>query len=193
MMTTDLFGSRHDAGGAHRWALQPGVRGSAEFSPCGRYRYWLRRDWGEDGAPFALFVAMNPSTATPNQDDPTIRKEQGYTRRAGLTSLIKCNIADYRSTDPKQLLRENILPRSDENLRVIKRFAAEAAMIVVCWGALPNPLRGYAQSTAAALSGYRLLCLGVTADGSPRHPLYVPNDAPLMPWSPPRNGLLEGR
>jgi len=27
-----------------------------------------------------------------------------------------------------------------------------------------------------------LWCLGTTADGSPRHPLYVRGDAPLIPW-----------
>lgn len=25
-------------------------------------------------------------------------------------------------------------------------------------------------------------CLGVTKDGSPRHPLYVPYSQPLVPW-----------
>jgi len=27
-------------------------------------------------------------------------------------------------------------------------------------------------------------CLGTTANGSPRHPLYVAADAPIEPWSP---------
>jgi hypothetical protein len=32
------------------------------------------------------------------------------------------------------------------------------------------------------LADVPLMCLGVTASGAPRHPLYVRADAPLVPW-----------
>lgn len=38
--------------------------------------------------------------------------------------------------------------------------------------------------------GVELLCLGMTKDGSPRHPLYVPADQVLSPW--PGQDALDG-
>jgi hypothetical protein len=35
------------------------------------------------------------------------------------------------------------------------------------------------------LAGVRLLCLGVTSGGEPRHPLYVRADVPLVPFPVP--------
>jgi hypothetical protein len=31
-------------------------------------------------------------------------------------------------------------------------------------------------------AGARMLCLGTTKAGAPRHPLYVRGDTPLEPW-----------
>jgi hypothetical protein len=173
-------GAQHDPGGKMRFSLQLDVRGSAWFSECGRYRYFLRRDWGDSGAPFALWIAMNPSTAEAEVDDPTIRKEIHYTRQMGLTSLVKCNVMDYRATDPKVLLR--VQPRSDANLPHIIELAGMAGRIILAWGALPKPLRRYADDVTAALRGHPLYCMGTTKDGSPRHPLYLPNSAECVPW-----------
>jgi hypothetical protein len=96
----------HDPKGKVRLTLQPGVDGSAEFSECGRYRHWLKREWGfrrfTDGRePYALWIGMNPSTAEANVDDPTIRREMGFTRRMGLDCYAKVNIMDYRATFPE--------------------------------------------------------------------------------------------
>jgi hypothetical protein len=128
--------------------------------------------------------AMNPSTAEAHVDDPTIRREIEFTRRLGLTSYVKCNVFNYRATDPKQLLRVE-RPASEENLRTIVTMAAGADMVVAAWGSLPKALRGYASEVAGAVlgCGRMLTCLGTTADGSPRHPLYVRGDAAFMLWA----------
>jgi len=176
----------HDPGGKHSWPLLPGVRGPAEFSPCGPYRHILRRDWGDPNTvvPFMLSVGMNPSTAGAFVDDPTLRKDQTYAWREGFKSLVKVNICDFRATHPKQLLAPDILPRSDENLPAISRLAKHAGLIVVCWGVMHPQLQGYVQQVVKILKPYSLWCFGVNTDNSPRHPLFLPNDAPLMVWHP---------
>ena len=192
-MVADLFGAgalAHDPGGSKRFRLQPGVRGSAQFGgPRQEYRHWLRRDWGGDGAPYALWIGMNPSTAEAHVDDPTIRREMEFTRRLGFTSYIKVNVMDYRATHPQVLLL--LLAgsaewlSSPENLQTIAAKAAGAEMVVAAWGSLPKALRGYASDAAGAVigSGRLLTCLGTTADGSPRHPLYIRGDAAFIPWA----------
>lgn len=137
------------------------------------------------GHDYILFIGCNPSTAMERVDDPTIRKELAIARREGFKSYIKCNICDYRATNPDALLLGDVLPRSDQNLNVIKGFAAIAEKIVVCWGAVHPTLHGFAQSTAQALKGYRLWCLGINTDGSPKHPLYLRADCPLELWKSP--------
>ena len=42
--------------------LLPNQRCEAVFSPCGKYRFWLARDWGSF-ALFGVFLCHNPSAA----------------------------------------------------------------------------------------------------------------------------------
>jgi hypothetical protein len=181
----------HDPGGKTRLRLQDGVRGMAEFSPGGHYRHWLSRSWDDlevglftvyNGSkpisgitPYVLWIGMNPSTAEGDIDDPTIRKEMHFTRRLGFTSYIKCNVMDYRATYPIELslLKE---PSSPKNLDHISKFAKDAAIIMAAWGALPKSLSKYADDVLATIP-YRIYAMGLTKDGSPRHPLYLRNDA----------------
>lgn len=179
--------ARHDAGGKTRLAMIEGVDGKAEFSPCGRYRYWLSRDWSQrrftDGrSQFALWIGMNPSVADAGVDDPTIRREMGFTKGMMIDTYVKCNVMDYRATDPKTLL--SVPARSDRNLECINALAGHprCAVIIVAWGALPKKLRRYADDVVTTLGGRQLHCMGVTANGSPRHPLYLPNTARCEPW-----------
>jgi hypothetical protein len=177
----------HDPGGKTRLPLLPGVDGRAEFSPCGRYRYWLARDWGfrryTDGRePYALWIGMNPSTAEADVDDPTIRREMAFTKAMGLDFYLKVNVMDYRATDPKALLAPGIVPCSDENLNCITGVAPGAARIVLAWGALPKRLQCYADRVLVALRDKPLFCMGKTASGNPRHPLYLRGDTAPMPF-----------
>ena len=49
------------------------VMGRAGFSRCGRYRYWLRREW-DNTLPQCAFIGLNPSTADAQTNDPTLRR-----------------------------------------------------------------------------------------------------------------------
>lgn len=171
----------HDPGGKTRLAMIPGVVGNAEFSPCGCYRHWLSRNWDwrlkTDGrcGPWALWIGMNPSTAEADVDDPTIRREMAFSKAMMIDVYVKVNVMDYRATDPKRL--RDVTPRSDRNLQFIKELADGAGKIICAWGALPKPLRRYADDVLTLLHDKPLYCMGRTADGSPRHPLYLPGNA----------------
>lgn len=69
------------------------------FSPCGRYRYTLWREWiGGEG--FVQFIGLNPSTATDTEDDPTIRRCINYAKSWGYGGMCMTNLFAYRATLP---------------------------------------------------------------------------------------------
>lgn len=175
----------HDPGGKVRIKLPPDVTGSAMFSACRRYRPLLIRQWG--GTPgFALWVGMNPSTAAADVDDPTVKLEWTFTRnRLGLGAYVKTNVMDYRATNPKALLAEGIKPQSEDNVPTILAYARKADRVILAFGALPDIFRGYAGEIVSILRAEKipLFCVGLTKDGSPRHPLrFLRRDGLLMPF-----------
>lgn len=175
----------HDPGGKIRLPLLPRVRGSASFSACRRHRHWLERDWSRtDNAAYILWIGMNPSTAEENIDDRTIRKEQKFTRAWKRSRMIKCNVMDYRATHPDILLRADVMPCHVINLPTILHHANGSDIVVACWGALPDKLQPYADAVVSTLQAadIPMSCLGYTASGNPRHPLYVKDSAKLMPF-----------
>ena len=87
----------------------------AAFSPCGRYRYKLWRVW-DPARPLGcvMFLMLNPSTATDNEDDPTIRRCIGYARSWGYGGLYVGNLFAYRATDPRRLAASGSSRRSGQ-------------------------------------------------------------------------------
>ncbi len=157
--------------------------GSAWFSPCKRYRYLLTRAW--DHVPQAMtWIMLNPSAADAFMDDPTIRRCVSFARREHFGSIRVVNLFALRATDPRELLAcdDPVGPDNDRFLR----DHGTATLAVAAWGA-GGALAGRGRDVGRMLAGAgaKLLCLGVTADGHPRHPLYVRADAPLLPWEPP--------
>ena len=174
---------RHDPGGKVRLKLADDVSGGAVFSPCGRYRPLLTRDLaGGEGT--ILWIGMNPSTAAADVDDPTVRRETDFSRRWGFGRFVKANVMDFRATRPKDLLAEGVRPCSDDNLAIIRAEAAEAARIMLAFGALHPRLAHFAEEVVAALraDGRELFCLGLTKAGAPRHPLYLRKDLDPFPF-----------
>lgn len=148
-------------------------RSTAIFSPCRTYRYSLARVW-DDSAPVCGFVLLNPSTADEVSNDPTIARCIGFARRWGFGSLLACNIFALRSTDPKGL-RQVDDPVGPGNDRAIRRLARSADLVVAAWGGHGRYL-GRGERVRAMLPD-DAVCLGVNADGSPKHPLYLRGDS----------------
>ncbi len=162
-------------------AARAAVRGKTVFSPCQRYRYTLWREWAPHLAPYAMFVGLNPSTADATLDDPTVRRCIGFAKAWGYGALCMTNLFGWRSTDPREL-RKAADPVG-ENDAWLRKCAAEAGIIVAAWG-LHGALKGRATEVIGMIRP--LQTLGLTKNGSPRHPLYVKGDTlPRIWWGGP--------
>jgi len=71
----------------------------AQYSDCERYRYALTRVWDPAGRK-ALFIMLNPSTATEFQNDPTVERCERRARALGFGAFRVTNIFAWR--DMKQ-------------------------------------------------------------------------------------------
>lgn len=163
---------------------------SAILSSCGLYRYRLEREVDPLlGDKTVAFVMVNPSTADAVEDDATIRKVIGFSRRMGARRVIVGNLFAYRATDI-QTLRLAADPVGIENDRHLRRILGDADLCVAAWGASaklpPNLRRRWAQfHDIATAAGVPLMCLGTAQDGHPLHPCMIGYDRPVIPWRRP--------
>jgi len=156
---------------------------TAVYGPGQAHRYLLARTW-EPGAPVVAWVMLNPSTGGAVTTDPTLTRCQGFSRRWGFGGMRVVNLFALRSPDPAAL-SHHPSPVGDGNDEVIIAAVATAAMTVAAWGT-HGRLAGRAREVTQALAatGVCLHCLDRTADGSPRHPLYVPAATPPQLYAP---------
>lgn len=150
------------------------MTGGAAFSRDRRYRYRLWRRW-DRSRPRIAFCMLNPSTADECVDDPTIRRCIGFARAWGYGGVEIVNLFALRATDPRELRRARD-PVGDDNRIHVLAIAAKTAAMVIAWGA-EGALREQGAQTLEVLSPRaRLLALGWTQAGEPRHPLYLRRD-----------------
>ncbi|MCY3895654.1 MAG: DUF1643 domain-containing protein [Chloroflexi bacterium] len=173
---------------------------STVFSDDRRYRYRLERQVCLLSEGLVQFIMLNPSTADETADDPTIRRCIDFTRRWGFGRLVVCNLFPYRATDPRELRREHcdalalnsgdpVWLEQRRNWKHIEFAANEADRIVVAWGTHGEILNaGDVYRRRLTEAGYRLHVLGMTKDGQPKHPLYVPAATELQPCPPTVDG-----
>ena len=96
-------------------------------------------------------------------------------RIATLIDELPCPADLWKHADP-------IGPDNDMWLRTAAR---EHETVVFAWGANARPDRVREVYEIFRLGRFRkILCIGTTKDGSPRHPLYVRADQPLIEWAP---------
>jgi hypothetical protein len=126
------------------------------------------------------FIGLNPSVATDEIDDPTIRKCRKFANTWGYGKFCMTNIFAWRDTDPKlmKLADEPIGPDNDHWLTTI---AAGAGMIVAAWG--NHGLHRGRDKEVVKLIQKDLLCLFVNRKtGQPKHPLYLRDDTKPFPY-----------
>jgi hypothetical protein len=157
------------------------ANGDAIISHCGRHRYLLTREWAS--GPTATFIMLNPSTADASNDDPTIRRCIGFAKREGCGRLAVVNLYSMRATDPRDVSRA-MWPNGPDAIQHLGDALDAADGPVICaWGADPVAI-GRRDLVLGMIrdAGKRPMCLGMSKGGSPRHPLYLRSDAPLVPF-----------
>ncbi|MBV1895973.1 MAG: DUF1643 domain-containing protein [Rhodobacteraceae bacterium] len=154
---------------------------TAVYSDCELYRYSLTRIWDADGRK-ALFVMLNPSTATEVQNDPTVERCERRARTLGFGAFQVTNIFAWRDTDPRKM-RAAKDPVGPENDAAILAGANWADQVIAGWGTHGAHLdRGLAVEALLRNIGNPLHHLGLTKDGHPKHPLYIAYRQTPLPW-----------
>jgi hypothetical protein len=164
--------------------LQRGAR----LSPCRRYRYRLWRTW-DDRRPPVVYIMLNPSIADEQQDDATITRCIRRAENLGAGGIIVMNLFSLVSTKPRGLYtaEDPVGPETDAELL----DACRGALHVICGRGNHGAYRNRAAQLLSLLRANDInpKALHINDDGSPKHPLYIGYDAPLIDipdGSPPR-------
>lgn len=162
----------------HSFQMNPCV-----FSPDRLYRYTLHHTWDHLFVPrIAAVIALNPSTADEAALDPTLRRIRGFCLSQGLNGFCMLNIFAYRATNPV-IMKAQQEPVGSENDQHILAWAKKAETVIVAWGTHGRFLnRGAEVLQLLKANNLQPYCWGQNADGSPKHPLYLPKDSPLVPY-----------
>lgn len=156
----------------------------ALFSPCEQFRYLLEIVWPSPTALRAAemlpFIGLNPSTATHAENDQTIRRCVTFARALGFRGLRMLNLAAFRATAPREMLRAPDPIGPENSLDFLRAMTEDAPFAVACWGSAGahSKLEDRARAVRAEIGG-RLRAFGLTANGQPLHPLYLPHSAAL--------------
>lgn len=144
----------------------------AEFSSCGKYRYFLSRIWDES-KPIYLFIGLNPSVANEEDNDNTISRCINLIDSWGGGGLYMANLFAYIATNP-QIMKEANDPIGIDNDFFLKELADSVFKIVVCWGN-DGSHNGRSEKVKLLLQKNKLFCLHINGSGEPHHPLRLSN------------------
>lgn len=145
------------------------IERGADISECETYRYRLWRRWSTE--PLAGFVMLNPSTADALKDDPTIMRCMDFAWSWGCGGIMVINLFAFRSPHPDDLLThaDPIGPLNDQHLFI---EAVACKPLIAAWGNGGHlKARGARVRRILGERGLALAHLGLTKDGSPKHPL----------------------
>ncbi|MEM6384773.1 MAG: DUF1643 domain-containing protein [Pseudomonadota bacterium] len=154
----------------------------AVYSDCERYRYRLTVSWDER-APRLLYVMLNPSKATELVNDPTIERCERRARQLGYGAFGVANLFGLRETSPARL-KSARAPEGPHNMRAIDDSVAWSDSVLAAWGVHgTHRAQGAKVLKRLRTCGAPLLHLGLTKEGHPRHPLYIPYKIKPEPWA----------
>lgn len=146
----------------------------AIFSEDRKYRYALWRIWNPDRK-IMMLVGLNPSKADEIRSDPTITRSIIRANREGFGGFLMANLFAFVSTDPNALLRnsDTVGELTDYYIKEMVKLSE----IQLCgWGSF-KPVSKRCRGVLEMLPNPH--CLGVNADGQPKHPLYVGYDVKM--------------
>lgn len=129
-----------------------------------------------------MVIGLNPSTADEVKNDPTVRRCIGYALREGASGLVMLNAFSLRATDPA-VMKASREPNRPGNDAAIRR-SCRGRRVAVAWG-VHGGHRERDETVMRVLTpaNATTVCLGVTREGYPKHPLYLRADARFEPYA----------
>ena len=162
--------------------------GGAVLSDCCRYRYVLGRKWWADGR-CCTWLMLNPSTADALNDDATIRKCVGFSRRWGYGRMLVINLFALRFRDPKRLVTapDPVGPDYEQHLDAVIQYSS---LVIAAWGCESTLRQGNLRERPKIVIDHILklrpelpiVCLGASTRGTPYHPLMLSYDTLRVPF-----------
>lgn len=149
----------------------------ASFSEDRLYRYTLYRRWAEHGQD-VLFIGLNPSTADEQYNDPTVWQCVNFARDWGYRGVWVGNLFALRATEPIELYLTD-RPVGRINDIALRQMVKRCGRVVYAWGNHGQYKDRGRQVVDMIGPGW---CFGINKTGEPRHPLYLPRNAPLVPF-----------
>ena len=151
------------------------------------YRYIL----GTRGRHPLICIGINPSTASPDHLDNTLKSAQRIALSNGYDSFVMFNVYAQRATIPDDMEPELNPVLHRENMKAfawLLEQAEEAPSVWAAWGAIIEK-RSYLPGCVRDMAGIgtRFGARWFTAGprsraGHPHHPLYLKSDTPLDPF-----------
>ena len=166
------------------------------FSECRAYRWILKREL-LSGRKSIVFVGLNPSKANSVNNDRTLIRIINFCSRWNYKNIYVINLFGLISKSPSQLLKSLDPVGENNNLITLKvlefwrenincdlwlgwgdkgklyRRDCEVLQLIKKFSKLNSNQNNYSK---------RVLTLGLSKKGNPRHPLYMPNESLLKPF-----------
>ena len=155
-----------------------------EYNEGNSARYIL----GKEGKKTLVCIGVNPSTATPERLDNTLKSVGRISCNNEYDSWTMINLYPQRATNPCEIHKNKCIKLHDENIKKIKTLLNENRDINIwaAWGTLIETrdflkecLRDIYNITRDK-KGIKWFSVGTTNEGHPRHPLYVKKDTQLI-------------
>ena len=138
-----------------------------------------------------ICVGINPSTATPNNLDPTLKKVKAVALSHNYKNWIMINVYPQRATNPNNLHLNSNTQLHNDNIREIRYIlnTFNNADILFAYGNLISK-RAYLNDCLADVLGLissvqftgNLYCIKHTVKGNPIHPLYQKVTTAFIPY-----------
>jgi len=123
-----------------------------------------------------LYIGINPSRANAFEDDPTIKKLIRITKQLGYEGFYIANLYAHISPEPKDLSKLDD-PVGEHNDKHLAKLIAKAKRVICMWGSKDIPgikERTFLIKKMILDAGCKTQCFRTNRDGSPAHPLYLP-------------------
>lgn len=134
-----------------------------------------------------ICIGVNPSTATPDEPDPTIKNVIKLAKNNDYHNFYMMNLYPQRATDIKLIDEQVQMDKHEQNINwfryIIESYSDKHGSGIDIWCAWGNliKVRGYLRDTCLKdignlISNYgcRTYSIGrVSKEGNPHHPLYI--------------------